>query len=84
MATTALGNKAVGSTIKLNVNGTAKEFIVVHQEPNAVAAIDEGCLREPSVAQPPLLTSHRRRVDFAVGLYRLADDLTHLLGVFLP
>ena len=26
MATTALGNKAVGSTIKLNVNGTAKEF----------------------------------------------------------
>ena len=28
---TALSAKAVGSTIKLNVNGVAKEFLIVHQ-----------------------------------------------------
>ena len=31
MASAKLGTKAVGSTVKLKVNGTAKEFIVVHQ-----------------------------------------------------
>lgn len=31
MATAALSTKAVGSTVKLNVNGIAKEFIVIHQ-----------------------------------------------------
>ncbi len=31
MALVKLGNKAVGSTVKLNVDGVAKEFIVVHQ-----------------------------------------------------
>ena len=42
MATTALGNKAVGSTIKLNVNGTAKKFIVVHQgKPSSI--YDDSC-----------------------------------------
>ena len=42
MANTALGSKAVGSTIKLNVNGTAKEFIVVHQgKPSSI--YDDSC-----------------------------------------
>lgn len=31
MATAALSTKAVGSTVKLNVNGVAKDFIVIHQ-----------------------------------------------------
>ncbi|MGN9096407.1 DUF6273 domain-containing protein [Flintibacter porci] len=31
MATVALSTKAVGSTVKLKVNGTAREFLVVHQ-----------------------------------------------------
>lgn len=31
MATTKLGNKAVGSVVKLNVNGAAREFLIVHQ-----------------------------------------------------
>ena len=31
MATVALSSKAVGSTVKLKVNGTARDFIVVHQ-----------------------------------------------------
>ena len=31
MANVKLGTKAVGSTVKLKVNGAAKEFIVIHQ-----------------------------------------------------
>lgn len=31
MATVALSTKAVGSTVKLKVNGTAREFLIVHQ-----------------------------------------------------
>lgn len=31
MASVALSSKAVGSTVKLNVNGVAKDFIIVHQ-----------------------------------------------------
>lgn len=42
MANAKLGSKAVGSTVKLKVNGTAKEFIVVHQgKPSSV--YDESC-----------------------------------------
>lgn len=39
---TALSAKAVGSTVKLKVNGTAKEFIVVHQgKPSSI--YDDSC-----------------------------------------
>lgn len=42
MANVQLGSKAVGSTVKLKVNGTAKEFIVVHQgKPSDI--YDESC-----------------------------------------
>lgn len=42
MANAKLGTKAVGSIVKLNVNGTAKEFIVVHQGlPSSM--YDESC-----------------------------------------
>ena len=42
MANVLLSTKAVGSTVKLNVNGTAKEFIVVHQgKPSSV--YDDSC-----------------------------------------
>lgn len=42
MANVKLGSKAVGSTVKLKVNGTAKEFIVVHQgKPSGI--YDESC-----------------------------------------
>lgn len=42
MASVALSTKAVGSTVKLNVNGAAKEFIVVHQgKPSSV--YDDSC-----------------------------------------
>lgn len=42
MATTKLANKATGSIIKLNVDGTAKEFIVAHQgKPSSI--YDDSC-----------------------------------------
>lgn len=42
MAYTTLGSKAVGSTVKIKVNGTAKDFIVVHQgKPSSV--YDDSC-----------------------------------------
>lgn len=42
MANVLLSTKAVGSTVKLKVNGTAKEFIVVHQgKPSSL--YDESC-----------------------------------------
>ena len=42
MANVLSSTKAVGSTVKLKVNGTAKEFIVVHQgKPSSV--YDESC-----------------------------------------
>nr|DAP45598.1 MAG TPA: tail protein [Bacteriophage sp.] len=42
MANTQLGSKAVGSIVKLKVNGTATEFIVVHQgKPSSI--YDESC-----------------------------------------
>lgn len=42
MANAKLGTKAVGSIVKLKVNGTAKEFIVVHQgKPSSI--YDDSC-----------------------------------------
>lgn len=42
MANAKLGTKAVGDIVKLKVNGTATEFIVVHQgKPNSI--YDESC-----------------------------------------
>lgn len=42
MANAKLGTKAVGSIVKLKVNGTAKEFIIVHQgKPSSI--YDESC-----------------------------------------
>lgn len=42
MANAQLGSKAVGSIVKLKVNGAAKEFIVVHQgKPSSI--YDESC-----------------------------------------
>ena len=42
MANAKLGSKAVGSIVKLKVNGTAKEFIVVHQgKPSSL--YDDSC-----------------------------------------
>lgn len=42
MANAKLGSKAVGSIVKLKVNGVAKEFIIVHQgKPSSI--YDESC-----------------------------------------
>ena len=42
MANVRLGAKAVGSTVKIKVNGTAKDFIIIHQgKPSSV--YDDSC-----------------------------------------
>lgn len=42
MANVKLGTKAVGSTVKMNVNGAAKEFIIVHKgKPSSM--YDDSC-----------------------------------------
>ena len=42
MANVRLGAKAVGSTVKIKVNGTVKDFIIVHQgKPSSV--YDDSC-----------------------------------------
>ena len=42
MASVALGTKAVGSIVKLNVNGAAREFLIVHQgKPSSI--YDNSC-----------------------------------------
>lgn len=58
MANVKLGTKAVGSIVKIKVNGTVKDFIIVHQGiPDAGiydascdgTAADERHLRKPPV-----------------------------------
>ena len=42
MANVRLGTKAVGSTVKIKVNGTVKDFIIVHQgKPSSI--YDDSC-----------------------------------------
>lgn len=42
MANVRLGAKAVGSTVKIKVNGTVKDFIIIHQgKPSSV--YDDSC-----------------------------------------
>lgn len=44
MANVRLGAKAVGSIVKIKVNGAAKDFIIVHQgKPSSV--YDDSCQR---------------------------------------
>jgi hypothetical protein len=47
MANVRLGAKAVGSTVKIKVNGTVKDFIIVHQASRpasmTIAATAHGC-----------------------------------------
>ena len=43
MANVRLGTKAVGSIVKINVNGTAKDFIIVHQGIPDAGIYDDSC-----------------------------------------
>lgn len=43
MANVRLGTKAVGSIVKINVNGTAKDFIIVHQGIPDAGIYDASC-----------------------------------------
>ena len=43
MATVTLGTKAVGSIVKLKVDGVAREFIVIHQGKPSSSLYDASC-----------------------------------------
>lgn len=43
MANVRLGAKAVGSTVKIKVNGTVKDFIIVHQGIPDAGIYDASC-----------------------------------------
>ena len=51
MANVRLGAKAVGSTVKIKVNGTVKDFIIVHQgKPSSDSKVTENGFAVTSVA----------------------------------
>lgn len=80
MANAKLGSKAVGSIVKLKVNGTAKEFIVVHQgKPSSM--YDSSCdgtwlLMKDCYEKRPLSTSYS-------NAYETSTVNTYLNGPFL-
>ena len=43
MPTVKLGTKAVGSTIKLNLNGSPREFLIIHQGNPSTSMYDASC-----------------------------------------
>ena len=43
MANVRLGTKAVGSIVKIKVNGTVKDFIIVHQGIPDAGIYDASC-----------------------------------------
>ena len=80
MANVLLSTKAVGSTIKLNVNGTAKEFIVVHQgKPSSL--YDDSC----NGTWLLMKDCHESRVwqSGNVNKYESSDIHTYLNNTFL-
>lgn len=80
MANAKLGTKAVGSIVKLKVNGTAKEFIVVHQgKPSSL--YDESC-NGTWLLMKDCYTS-RAWSDYSSNNYKIASINPYLNGPFL-
>ena len=80
MANVLLSTKAVGSTVKLKVNGTAKEFIVVHQgKPSSL--YDDSC----NGTWLLMKDCHESRVwqSGNVNKYESSDIHTYLNNTFL-
>ncbi len=79
MASVALSSKAVGSTVKLNVNGAAKEFIVVHQgKPSSL--YDDSCNGTWLLMKD---LYEKRTWDSSNNDYANSDIHTYLNGTFL-
>lgn len=79
MANAKLGTKAVGSIVKLKVNGTAKEFIVVHQgKPSSL--YDESCNGTWLLMKD--IYEQRQWHSSNVNKYETSDINTYLNGPF--
>lgn len=79
MANAQLGSKAVGSIVKLKVNGTAKEFIVVHQgKPSSM--YDESCNGTWLLMKD--IYENRKWHNSNVNKYETSDINTYLNGPF--
>lgn len=80
MANAKLGTKAVGSIVKLKVNGTAKEFIVVHQgKPSSI--YDESCNGTWLLVKD--IYENRQWDSSNVNKYESSDIHTYLNNTFL-
>lgn len=80
MANAKLGSKAVGSIVKLKVNGAEKEFIVVHQgKPGSM--YDESC-NGTWLLMKDCYTS-RAWSDYSSNNYKIASINPYLNGPFL-
>lgn len=80
MANAQLGSKAVGSIVKLNVSGTAKEFIVVHQgKPSSL--YDESCNGTWLLMKD--IYENRKWHSSNVNKYESSDIHSYLNGTFL-
>lgn len=80
MANVKLTSKAVGSIVKLKVNGTAKEFIVVHQgKPSSI--YDESCNGTWLLVKD--IYENRQWDSSNVNKYESSDIHTYLNNTFL-
>lgn len=80
MANAQLGSKAVGSIVKLKVNGTAKEFIVVHQgKPSGM--YDESCTGTWLLMKG--IYENRAWHSSGINKYESSDIHTYLNSTFL-
>lgn len=80
MANVKLTSKAVGSIVKLKVNGTAKEFIVVHQgKPSSI--YDESCNGTWLLMKD--IYENREWESSNVSKYESSDIHTYLNNTFL-
>lgn len=80
MANAQLGSKAVGSIVKLKVNGTAKEFIVVHQgKPGSM--YDDSCNGTWLLMKD--IYENRVWQSGNINKYESSDIHTYLNGTFL-
>ena len=80
MANVKLGSKAVGSIVKLKVNGTAEEFIVVHQgKPGSM--YDDSCNGTWLLMKD--IYENRKWHSSNVNKYETSDINTYLNSTFL-
>lgn len=80
MANAKLGTKAVGSIVKLKVNGIAKEFIVVHQgKPSSI--YDESCNGTWLLMKD--IYENRAWSSSNINKYESSDIHAYLNGTFL-